>query len=88
MQGERADPRLRSHAGRRLRDKRSAVRFRPDGIKRTDNFIEKRYLICSMAATKVQMMGSGDLFVPNQATTFELSEYNIIRCLGYLCAKS
>ena len=88
MQRERADPRLRSHAGRRLHDKRSAARFRPDGIKRTDNFIEKRYLICSMAATKVQMMGSGDLFVPNQATTFELSEYNIIKCLGYLCAKS
>ena len=88
MQRERADPRLRSHAGRRLRDKRSAVRFQPDGIKHTDKFIEKRYLIYSMAATKVQMMGSGDVFVPNQATTFELSEYNIIKCLGYLCAKS
>ena len=88
MQGERADPLLRSQAARRLRDKRSAVRLRPDGIKRTDNLIEKRYLICSMTAAKVQMMGSGDLFVLNQATTFELSEYNIIKCLEYLCAKS
>ena len=88
MQRERADPRRCSHAGRRLRDKRSAVRFQPDGIKHMDKFIEKRYLIYSMAATKVQMMGSGDVFVPNPATTFELSEYNIIKCLGYLCAKS
>ena len=70
----RAEPRLRSHVGTRLPDKRSAVRFWVDGIKRTDNFNVSWYLICSIAATRVHMMGSGDLRVPNQPTTFELSE--------------
>ena len=87
MRGMRAEPRLRSHVGTRLRDKRSAVRFWVDGIKRTDNFNESWYLICSIAATRVQMIGFGDLRVPNQATTFELSEYKTNMCSGYLPAK-
>ena len=88
MRGMRAEPRHRSHAGTRLRDKRSALRFRLDGIKRTDNFDEYWYLICSIAATRVHMIGSGDLRVPSQATTLVLSEYNTIKCFGYLCPKS
>ena len=88
MWGMRADPRLRSQVGTQLRDKRSAVRFFFDVIKRTDNFDRDLYLICSIAATRVHMIGSGDLRVPSQATTLELSEYRTIRCLGYLFAKS
>ena len=64
------------------------MRFWVDGIKRTDIFNECLYLICSIAATKVHMIGSGDLRVPNQATTFALSEYSTIMCLEYLPTKS
>ena len=88
MCGMRAEPRRRSHVGTRLRERRSAVRFRPDAIKRTDNFDECLYLICSMAATRVHMIGSGDRRVPSQATTLVLSEYITIKCFGYLPPKS
>ena len=88
MWGMRADPRLRSQVGTRLRDKRSAVRFCFDGIKRTDNFDRHWYLICLIAATRVHMIGSEDLRVLSQATTLVLSEYRTMRCFGYLLAKS
>ena len=88
MLGMRAEPRLRSHVGTRSRDKRSAVRFRLDGTKRADSFNECWYMICSIAATRVHMIGSGDFRVLNQATTLVLSEYSTIRCLAYLFPKS
>ena len=70
MSGAREEPRLCNHLGTTLRDRESAVRFRPEGMKRTESFNEWRYLILSIADTSVHTTGWGDRQDPSHETTF------------------
>ena len=75
MYGVSFDRRLRSHPGMTLRDRRSAVRFRHEGM--YPNLSKWGYLMLSIANTIEHNMGSGDCRVLNQPTTLALSVYRI-----------
>ena len=76
MSGVSFDPRLRNHLGMILRERRSAVRFRIEGMYRNDNYNKWWYLMLSSADTNKHTIGSGDPLVLNHAKTLEFSVYS------------